>query len=207
MYGPRQVLKTMPKPDRRTERTRAALMRSFIELVLTEGYDAVTIDATAARANVGRSTFYTHYRSKEELLRQSILRPSSVLAVLVGGDLSPGKLVPHLDHFFEQRRRNQVFFTGRVRAVWIRCVADLTRHVRGRPILPLPLAALQIAETQIALVINWIAVRPGIKSDAIAEALAGCTRSAVAALLRVTPDTSMVIPGEQPVTWSGARDD
>jgi transcriptional regulator GlxA family with amidase domain len=70
MYESRQDLKTMPKQDRRAERTRAALMRSFIELVLANGYEAVTIDATAARAKVGRSTFYTHYRSKEEIQRQ-----------------------------------------------------------------------------------------------------------------------------------------
>jgi AcrR family transcriptional regulator len=198
----RQILKIMPKPDRRTERTRAALMHSFVELVLTEGYEALTVDAMAARANVGRSTFYMHYRSKEDILRQSILRPSSALAAIVGSDASHERLVPLLHHFFEQRRRNQAFFQGRVRAVWIRCLAELiaprlaalSRRARSRPILPLPLAAQQIAEAQIALIVNWIGARPVTKPDAIAEALAACTHAAVAALLRAKQGTAMILP-------------
>ena len=59
--------------DRRIERTREALEGAFIRLIL-EGrrYDRITIAGLIARAGVGRSTFYEHYRNKDELLAATI---------------------------------------------------------------------------------------------------------------------------------------
>lgn len=54
--------------DRRTDRTRRALADALVELILEKGYEAVTVQAILDRANVGRSTFYAHFDSKEELL-------------------------------------------------------------------------------------------------------------------------------------------
>ncbi len=58
--------------DRRVRRTRQALHDALITLVLERGYEAVTIKDVVARANVGRSTFYAHYPSKEDLLTAEI---------------------------------------------------------------------------------------------------------------------------------------
>jgi AcrR family transcriptional regulator len=58
--------------DRRILRTRHALHKALISLVLERGYEAVTIKDVVDRANVGRSTFYTHYTSKEDLLTAEI---------------------------------------------------------------------------------------------------------------------------------------
>ena len=58
--------------DRRVQRTRQALHKALITLVLERGYEAVTIKDVVTRANVGRSTFYAHYPSKEDLLTAEI---------------------------------------------------------------------------------------------------------------------------------------
>jgi AcrR family transcriptional regulator len=55
--------------DRRSSRTRSALHRALISLILQKGYDAITIQEIIDEADVGRATFYAHYRSKEDLLR------------------------------------------------------------------------------------------------------------------------------------------
>ena len=55
------------KNDRRSQRTRQALGDAFVELMVEKGYEAVSIKDIIDRANVGRSTFYAHYRDKEEL--------------------------------------------------------------------------------------------------------------------------------------------
>lgn len=60
------------REDRRIRRTRAALHQALIALVLERGYDAVTIKDVVDRANVGRSTFYAHYPSKEDLLTAEV---------------------------------------------------------------------------------------------------------------------------------------
>ena len=195
----------MTKPDRRTERTRAALMSAFVTLMLSEGYDAVTVERVADAANIGRSTFYLHYTGKEDILRQSMTRPSTVLAVLVGNTPPPGALTRQLDHFHEQRRRNYVFFEGQPRRIWVSCLAGLieprlatlVRHTGGRPVIPLPLAALQIAESQIALVANWLSVKPTVKVEPVGEALAATTRAQVVALLGLAADARPTIPGER----------
>ena len=41
---------------------------AFIALILEKGYEAVTVQEIIDRANVGRSTFYAHFESKEQLL-------------------------------------------------------------------------------------------------------------------------------------------
>ena len=57
----------MTKTDRRVQRTRELLQKALIELIGERGYDAITIQEIVARANVGRTTFYLHYSSKDDL--------------------------------------------------------------------------------------------------------------------------------------------
>ena len=54
--------------DRRVQKTRQLLKDALVELILEEGYEAVTINEILDRANVGRSTFYIHFENKHELL-------------------------------------------------------------------------------------------------------------------------------------------
>jgi AcrR family transcriptional regulator len=59
--------KSVTKIDRRVKRTREILQSSLIELMSEGSYDAITIQDIVDRANVGRTTFYLHYNSKDEL--------------------------------------------------------------------------------------------------------------------------------------------
>jgi len=56
------------KTDRRVERTRQLLQNALSELILDKGYEKVTVQDVIDRANVGRSTFYAHFESLEQLL-------------------------------------------------------------------------------------------------------------------------------------------
>jgi AcrR family transcriptional regulator len=58
----------MTHPDRRIRRTRRTLNEALIALILEKGYDRVTVQDILDRADVGRSTFYAHFRDKEALL-------------------------------------------------------------------------------------------------------------------------------------------
>lgn len=49
-------------------RTKRRLKAALLELIAERGYDAITIRDLTDRADVGRSTFYSHYDSKEDLL-------------------------------------------------------------------------------------------------------------------------------------------
>jgi len=57
--------------DRRISRTRAMLQHALNSLILNRGYEAITIKDICEEANVGRSTFYAHYTSKDDLKRSA----------------------------------------------------------------------------------------------------------------------------------------
>ncbi|OFZ30164.1 MAG: hypothetical protein A2622_09975 [Bdellovibrionales bacterium RIFCSPHIGHO2_01_FULL_40_29] len=56
------------KVDRRILRTQGLIRKALIPLIVSKGYDAVTIQDVLDHANVGRSTFYAHFRDKDDLL-------------------------------------------------------------------------------------------------------------------------------------------
>ncbi len=60
--------KEVQKIDRRIQRTKKLLSDALIALVLEKGYENITIQDIIDKANVGRSTFYAHFESKEQLL-------------------------------------------------------------------------------------------------------------------------------------------
>lgn len=65
----RQAPVDPPKPlDRRVRRTKRRLKEALLELIEERDYDGITVQDIADRADVGRSTFYSHYGSKEDLL-------------------------------------------------------------------------------------------------------------------------------------------
>jgi AcrR family transcriptional regulator len=59
------------KEDRRIGRTRRLMHEALMSLIIEKGYEAVTVQDILDRANVGRSTFYAHFRDKDELLLSS----------------------------------------------------------------------------------------------------------------------------------------
>jgi len=66
-----------PKPpskkvDDRVVRTRDALGDALIELMHEKPFEAITVQHVLDRAGVSRSTFYTHYRDKDDLFLSDI---------------------------------------------------------------------------------------------------------------------------------------
>ncbi len=58
--------------DRRIQKTEALLREALAALIREKSYDDIVVKEILDRANVGRSTFYTHFRDKDELLLSGI---------------------------------------------------------------------------------------------------------------------------------------
>jgi Bacterial regulatory proteins, tetR family len=56
------------KPDQRIERTRERLGNAYVALIHEKPIEDVTVQDVLERASVGRSTFYLHFRDKNDLL-------------------------------------------------------------------------------------------------------------------------------------------
>lgn len=101
---------TTPADDRRSVRTREALREALLMLILERGWDAIAVQDLCERANIGRSTFYTHYPNKDALLVGSLdelraaLRQSAVAGRADGNSGDFGFALGLIEHAHEQRR-------------------------------------------------------------------------------------------------------
>jgi len=61
-------MKEKNKTDRRIQRTRQALRNALLEIIKENKYDSISVEEITQHANLGRATFYLHYKDKEDLL-------------------------------------------------------------------------------------------------------------------------------------------
>ena len=102
---------TAPQPvDRRSLRTRSALRDALLDLIVERGWDDIAVQDLCERANIGRSTFYTHYNNQDALLVGSLddLRGYLRQARREGGAADEratfGFALGLIEHAHEQRR-------------------------------------------------------------------------------------------------------
>jgi AcrR family transcriptional regulator len=150
--------------SRQVQRSRAAFLEAFNELVLTHRYDDIRISDIIRRANVGRSTFYEHFRNKDDLLRQSMTHLLSIFADAIDDSCDRTKLQWLLNHFRENLRLARALMNGPSCPQVVGLLASLIEERLTAPRakrslaggLPANLLAFQIAESEIGLVRAWL---------------------------------------------------
>jgi AcrR family transcriptional regulator len=185
------------KTDRRVVRTRQALTRAFLEELAVSGYDRLNVDAVAARANIGRSTFYLHFSGKSEILEVSLavhfaVLADAVLADAVLADAPADELGKVITHFSGNRKLASELFSGVARIVLMRSLAQLIaerlqvewpKPKSSAAHLPIELAATQIADAQLVLIEQWLRRFGGCGPVMIAAALRATTLAMSEALI------------------------
>ena len=104
------------KMDRRVLRSRRLLKNAIIELIKEKHYDLITVQDIIDKADVGRSTFYAHFRDKEDLFRgdwEAFLR--HFVGQFRWEDLPDGELVP-MKGALEHLKDFHAFYRGLVRS-------------------------------------------------------------------------------------------
>ena len=98
--------------DRRVRRTRRSLQRALVALITERGYEKVTVQDVLDRADVGRSTFYAHYRDKDALFASCFddLRADLERELAAMGHDAPTDPTSPMGLLFGHAHRNQIVY-------------------------------------------------------------------------------------------------
>lgn len=188
----------MPKTDRRVERTRELLQKALIELINERGYDAITIQEIADRANVARTTFYVHYSSKDELFmrcHEAIVSdfhfgPHHLLSreEMLSPEAPPGMLSA-FRHLEEARALMYPIFQGKESLLILRRIRDGSAQdieaslrasfAEADSTIPFDVLANYLAGARIALVQWWLEKRQPHTLENLARTFHRLQRAAI----------------------------
>jgi AcrR family transcriptional regulator len=155
------------RDDRRSRRTRRLVTAAMSELLVEMAYDQITIQAILDRADIGRATFYNHFRDKLDVV-------DAVAAEMLQGvaipSVPPGSsALPIADLFRHAAERatslramldtpsGEVFWRESQKA-WSAAIERSYASPRGRPggTVPAPLAAEFVTGGFTAILRWWL---------------------------------------------------
>lgn len=159
--------------DRRVIRTRQIIYEALSSLMQERQYDKITVQDIIDRANIGRSTFYSHFETKDELLKSSIENMMESLNehlthVSEGAEahslISVAELFRHVK---ENNRLMKALVKGKSIELYVDKVQSylnekIENHLRtylmenGNPSVPLPIVISFVSSTIIFLLRWWI---------------------------------------------------
>lgn len=161
---------TLKTPD-----ARQRILDAFAAALLDQPYGLLSVSELLRRARVGRTTFYAHFRDKEELLEISVRRMGEHMAKAAIAEAGPwGFLLPFLRHVDSHRRIYSGFVGSEsapvlerhLQRLFARLLADdLVR--RGCP-LPGALHEAAMVGALWSLLVAWIERRIQLGQEALA---------------------------------------
>jgi len=159
---------------------RAALIHAFNRIFLRQRERMPRVSEVAQQAGVSRTTFYDHYAGMDDLHMQALSYPFAALADAIAGKRDAANLEQLLLHFWENRDRARSTLGGETRAKVERLLAAmilerLPRCAAGS-VMPLRLAAVQLAGAQLTLLRAWLAGESHCSAADIAQSI--CVTSA-----------------------------
>ena len=153
--------------DRRQKRTRDAIRQAFIGLATNRRYEDFSVRDLIERADIGRSTFYEHYRSKDDVLRALMDGMLTELADASNGVVPEEKLCGLIAHFWGNRRLGKAVFGPQLAPAVRRRLAELIESRTGAT----RVRAAFLAAGQIGLLHAWLSGEISAPPEEVAAAL------------------------------------
>jgi AcrR family transcriptional regulator len=155
--------------DRRTQRTQQALIEALLDLLNVKHYDAISVKDIIEKANVGRSTFYAHYQTKDDLLKGGFERVLDLLLDQIIFDETGRNLTLDTTPLFRHAQGHAKLFRtlawgSGFELITIQGQASLSAKILqhlspivlkvGQPTVPLPVLVYSLAGS-ILLLLKW----------------------------------------------------
>ena len=122
------------KADRRVVRTRDTLGDALVELMQEKTFEEITVQDVLDRAGVGRSTFYTHYRDKEDLFLSDVEDFFAMMSTLLTRRGASLERVAPVHELFAHISDAQTFVSSLKASGKMHDVEELGRGMFGRSI-------------------------------------------------------------------------
>lgn len=164
---PRPFHSDTDRADRRVRRTRDAILSALVALMQEKGYDAVTVADIIDRADIGRSTFYTHFTDKRHVLDTSLDGLATFLRAQ--RDATPDQIfgfsLALFDHAHEQRpllrallgRRGSPLVRRHIESTLAELVREEIDTITGDPTpVPAEIIVDYIVGAYMALLTRWL---------------------------------------------------
>lgn len=154
---------------------------AFNSLVLGRRYETLSVGEVSRRAGVGRSTFYDHFRGKDDVLRHVMLPILAPLADAAVGVGVAERVQFVLDHLAENRGRAMEMLDGSARKCIEQTLAELVlARLRDRDATAdsaeRTLEAVRLAGSHVAVLREWLRQgRAASPSSRVAEWLVMAT--------------------------------
>ncbi len=122
------------KMDRRVLRSRDALGDALVSLMHEKHFENITVQEVLDRAGVGRSTFYAHYRDKNDLFVSDVEDFFEMCASLLKRNGASAQRLAPVREFFAHVREARNFYTALVTSGKVNDVLALGRGFFARSI-------------------------------------------------------------------------
>jgi AcrR family transcriptional regulator len=126
--------KSRRKPDQRILRTRNRLGNALIALVLEKPIDEVTVQQVLNRAGVGRSTFYLHFRDKDDLFLSQLEDGLEMWTTALSKNQEKSRRVAPVREFFAHVADARKLYDSLVESGRIQAFFDLAQGYFARGI-------------------------------------------------------------------------
>lgn len=104
------------KTDARVRRTRDALGDALVALMQEKPFDTITVQDVLDRSNVSRSTFYTHYSDKDDLLMSDAEEFFEAISMALSQHGDKSDRVFPVQEFFAHLADVQPFFKALIKS-------------------------------------------------------------------------------------------
>jgi AcrR family transcriptional regulator len=126
--------KTHAKTDRRVLRTRNTLGEALVALMQEKTFEEITVQEVLDRAGVGRSTFYTHYRDKNDLFMSDVEDFLEAVASGLKNHQANSKRLLPVREFFSHVRDVRAFYAALEQSGKMSDMLSLARGIFARSI-------------------------------------------------------------------------